>query len=606
MRIILRWKMSDINKHFCNIAYILRQGYRFSPKRVISIFVIALFQGISAMNVVLFYKYAMEALGKDSPLSMLVITVTIYLLLHLVNIAVNGFYNARFPVWNMKIKNGISKLLYKKYKTIDLIDIDSPEFYNKYIRALNEADNRAIEVCNTVQYFFSNLLSFTGIASVIITLDPILMFFAVLPVISSSLINLQITKERYQLDISTTATKRKLDYIQRVFLLPQYREELKTSKYHQLLIHKFEATNAENKEIIEHGMPSIVKKSVIGANLFSLMNYGLPIVYLGWLILSNRISIGEFSALLIGTANLSSSIFYMVILIPQLVQHSLFIDNLRVIMNYEPSIEKETNTKQVQQANDHAITVEKVSFRYHSDSEYVLKDISLSIGRGEKIALVGENGAGKSTLVKLLLRLYDPEKGILYFDDDKYQELGVTSLRDAISVVYQKIQPLALTIGENVLEREVENSIDEERVRTALQRSGLCEKVSTLSEKIYTPLTREFEENGIELSGGESQKLAIAKAICKDAGVIIMDEPTSSLDPLSEQEMYQRMIEMCEGKTLVLISHRLYSTKMVDRIYYMEKGMIVERGSHEELMQYNGKYAHMYRVQASQYRGEVG
>jgi len=147
----------------------------------------------------------------------------------------------------------------------------------------------------------------------------------------------------------------------------------------------------------------------------------------------------------------------------------------------------------------------------------------------------------------------------------------------------------------------VQDSSDEECVRKALQRSGLYEKVSKLPEKIYTPLTCEFDENGIELSGGESQKLAIARAICRDAGVLIMDEPTSSLDPLSEQEMYRRMIEICEGKTLILISHRLYSTKMADRICYMEKGRIAEMGSHEELMRYNGKYAHMYHVQASQY-----
>ena len=292
----------------------------------------------------------------------------------------------------------------------------------------------------------------------------------------------------------------------------------------------------------------------------------------------------------------------MVILAPEMARHSLYIDNLREILDYKSSMEQTENTKDVRKGECHSIIVDNVTFGYSPDTGNILKNISIKISKGEKIALVGENGAGKSTLVKLILRLYDPQSGSMYFDDENYKDLNVDSLRKEIAVVYQDFQTFAFTIGENVLTREVSGKKEEQEVWEALKAGGLNSKVETLPDNIYTPLTNEFEENGINLSGGESQKLAIAKAICKDAGVVIMDEPSSSLDPLSEHEMYLGMFDMCKDKTLILISHRLYSTKMVDIIYYMENGSIVESGTHEELIRLNGKYARLYKIQAEQYK----
>ena len=586
-----------------NILFVVGYSYHNCKMRVISIFIIALFSGINAANVALFYKYAIESLKRDTPFLFLSITILIYLLIHLSDMVVNSiFTNVKFPVWNLKIKNGISKKLYDKYISIDLLDMNNSEFYNKYVRALSEADQRSVQVLNTFQYFLSHLFSALGLLSVIAILDPVLIIFAILPVISSFYINIRITKERYNYEMALTPENRKIDYIKRIFSLPQYREEIRTNDYNELLYNKYSNSNNEIINIIKAKMPSIIIKSVFGSNLFSLINYGVPVVYLGCQILNKLISIGDFSTLLIGTANLSSSIFYMVILAPQLAEHSLFINNLREILDYRSSMEPTGDVKTVGEDKSHSIVFDHVSFRYNSNSQNILKDISLRINKGEKIALVGENGAGKSTLVKLILRLYDPQSGGVYFDGENYKDLNVDSLRKEIAVVYQDFQSFAFSIGENVLTRELDGDEDEQEVWEALRASGLYAKVESLPEKIYTPLTEEFEENGTNLSGGQNQKLAIARAVCKDAGVIIMDEPSSSLDPLSEHEMYLRMFNMCKDKTLVLISHRLYSTKMVDKIYYMEHGSVLESGSHEELIRLNGKYARLYNIQAEQYK----
>ncbi len=586
-----------------NISFVIGYSYNNCKMRVISIFIIALFSGINAANVALFYKYAIESLERDNPFLFLLITISIYLLIHLSNMAVNSiFTNVKFPIWNLKIKNGISKKLYDKYISIDLFDMNNSEFYNKYVRALNEADQRSVQVLNTFQYFLSNLFSTLGVLTVVAMLNPVLIIFSIVPAISSFFINMKITKERYNYEMSLTQENRKNDYIKRIFSLPQYREEIRTNGYNELLFKKYSNSNNEIINIIKTKMPSIINKSVFGANLFSLINYSVPAVYLGWQVLNKLISIGDFSTLLIGTANLSSSIFYMVILAPQLAEHSLFINNLREILDYKSSMEPTEDLKVIEKDKSHSIVLDNVTFKYNSNSQDILKNISLRINKGEKIALVGENGAGKSTLVKLILRLYDPQNGRVYFDDENYKNLNVDSLRKEIAVVYQDFQSFAFSIGENVLTRELKGNEDEQEVWEALKASGLYSKVEALPDKIHTPLTNEFEENGTNLSGGENQKLAIAKAICKDAGVIIMDEPSSSLDPLSEHEMYLRMFNVCKDKTLILISHRLYSTKMVDKIYYMENGSVLESGNHEELMRLNGKYARLYKIQAEQYR----
>ena len=586
-----------------NILFVMKYSYKNCKMRVISIFIIALFSGINAVNIAVFYKYAIESMERENPLIFLLLTVSIYLLMHLINITVSSvFTNIKFPIWDMKIKNQISKTLYDKYVTIDLAKMDNPEFYDKYIRALGEADQRSVQVLNTLMYFLTNLFSALGILSVVAVLNPVLIIFSVLPVISSFFINMNITRARYDYDMSLTKGKRQLDYIKRIFTLPQFREEIRTNNYKDLLFKKYSSSNDEMIDNIKTKMPSIIKKSVFGTNLFSLINYGIPAIYLGWQVLNQRISIGDFSTLLVGTANLSSSIFYMVILFPQMTQHALFINNLKEILNYRSPMAATATSETVHKEKSHAIALDHVSFRYAANKAGTLKNITMNINKGEKIALVGENGAGKSTLVKLILRLYDPDSGSLYFDGKNYKSLDVDSLRSEISIVYQQFQSFAFTIGENVLTRELQGAADEQAVWAALKASGLCSKIEKLPHKLQTPLTSEFEDHGVSLSGGENQKLAIAKAVHKDAGVIIMDEPSSSLDPISEQEMYLRLFHLCKDKTLILISHRLYSTKMVDKIYYMENGAIAECGSHEELIKRNGKYAHLYRIQAEQYK----
>ncbi len=217
-----------------------------------------------------------------------------------------------------------------------------------------------------------------------------------------------------------------------------------------------------------------------------------------------------------------------------------------------------------------------------------------------KIAIVGYNGAGKTTLIKLIMRLYDPDEGEILFNGVNIKEYNVEEYRQKIGTIFQDFRIFAATVRENVLLDFTDGS-DEEKIGNALKKSGFEKRLLTLSDGLDTNLTAEFEENGVNLSGGEGQKLAIARVFYKDARLIILDEPSSALDPIAEYHLNNSMLTAAENKSVVFISHRLSTTRIADHIYMLENGRITEEGSHEELLRYGGKYAEMWKVQSGQY-----
>ncbi len=250
------------------------------------------------------------------------------------------------------------------------------------------------------------------------------------------------------------------------------------------------------------------------------------------------------------------------------------------------------------------ITFKNVSFTYPDVEKNTIQNLDFTIKAGEKIALVGNNGAGKTTVVKLLCGLYDQTQGQILIDGKTIDDIGLDSYQDKISVLFQDTNPMAFTIEENITGLEGGKG-DASKLEDCLKKSGLWEKVQSLPQKEKTHITQTFSEDGILLSGGETQKLLLAKAIYKNGSFLILDEPTSALDPLAESKIYEEYNNLAEGKTAVFISHRLASTKFCDRIMFLENGSIVECGSHDELMKKGGKYKEMFDIQAQYYREEV-
>lgn len=252
----------------------------------------------------------------------------------------------------------------------------------------------------------------------------------------------------------------------------------------------------------------------------------------------------------------------------------------------------------------HSITFDEVTFSHEGSDTNLFEDISLTINEGEKIALVGMNGAGKTTLIKLLCGLYKPKSGRILVDGIDIEKFNIYDYFKEISVVFQDVFPFAFTIAQNVACQNISN-IDYNRVYEVLCLAGLKEKIDSLKDGINTVMCKDLDENGVIFSGGEMQKLMLARALYKDGGMIILDEPTAALDPLAESEMYEKYNSFVYDKTSIFISHRLSSTRFVDRILFMKDGKIIEEGSHEDLIKLNGEYAYMFDVQAHYYQKEV-
>lgn len=240
-----------------------------------------------------------------------------------------------------------------------------------------------------------------------------------------------------------------------------------------------------------------------------------------------------------------------------------------------------------------------MSFAY-KDNEYIVKNLNFKIKGNSIAALVGHNGAGKSTIIKLLFRLYDPTNGEIFINGKNIKEYNLRAYRKLFTAAFQDYKVLALSIKENVLmEHECEN--EDEAVMEALKKAGIYEKVGTLPKGIDTILTKEFDESGAVLSGGQYQKIAVARTFVQDAPIKVYDEPSSALDPIAEYELYKSIMKESKNKTMIFISHRLSSVRNADKVFMLENGEIIEQGTHEELMEMKGSYADMYTKQAMNY-----
>jgi ATP-binding cassette subfamily B protein len=284
--------------------------------------------------------------------------------------------------------------------------------------------------------------------------------------------------------------------------------------------------------------------------------------------------------------------------LPQFAEHSLYIGKIKNFLDYKNTVISKNDAEKVP-VQPKAIELKNVSFSYAGNTALVLRDVSMTINPGEKIALVGYNGAGKTTLVKMLMRLYDVNSGEILYGGVNIKDYDITKYRGIFSALFQDYQIFAATVEQNIAVGS--EPADEHKIYDVLRQSGLKERVEKMEDGIETQLTREFDE-GADLSGGEKQKLAISRCLYKNSDIIILDEPSSALDPIAEYEFNNTILNLSRDKTVIFISHRLSTTKIADRIYMFDDGNLIESGSHGELMATNGKYAEMFLLQAEKYR----
>lgn len=541
-------------------------------------------------------RYAINGISNEKSFDEICRFVFIFLLAHVIYSIVSIVcYDYIFPIMRTKLSYKIRKLVYEKAISVDLECYDTPRYYNDFSKVIAECQSQVNNLMNSVVDFINVAVGFSANLILIWVIDPILILFFLIPIVCV-FITSKINKLDYEKKIRLVEEKREQDYAQRTFYLSEYAKEMRLTNMPTLMLKKFDESGRRILKIIkEYGFSfatlfylkteCIEVLSILGATLyaciktfsFKSMGYGDCVIVVN--------SIGT----IIETLTNSADIFV------NFQSSALYSRDFRVFFSYVPKI---IGGKQ-KIPQDGALEIRDLSFRYDTESDYILKNITMRIEKNERIAIVGHNGAGKTTLIKLILRLYEAE-GSIKFAGTNIKDYPIEEYRDIFSVVMQDYHVFSLSIAENVLKNETQNS-NKQVIKDALMKVGMLEKVESFSDGIDTILTKEFDKNGEILSGGEQQKIAIAHIYTKNTRFVILDEPSSALDPISEYNMYQEIKKACCNCGMIFVSHRLSSTVNADHIYLLENGQIIEHGTHKELMNLNGHYAEMFMHQSENY-----
>ncbi|MCL2387654.1 MAG: ABC transporter ATP-binding protein/permease [Defluviitaleaceae bacterium] len=499
------------------------------------------------------------------------------------------------------IQRRLKGMLFEKARQIDMEAYDNPEFYNDYIMAINESDNQIDRILATMERFVSSVTRVILAGGFFVLVDPISFLFVFVSFTLQFLLETAINKLNFKIRMEKNPIERKFQYINRVFYLPDYAKELRLNpEAAERLQREHTQVNEKLQSIDERYAKKLtilgwLRRYVVGTFIFNAL-------YMAYLVFSaavlGRISFGSV-VIFHGTARrLSGGISEMSRTFTDIADISRYVERIHVFLDKEPQILSSEN-KSVPKENAAEIEFINVSFRYSETMPFALRNVNMKIKAGEKAAIVGYNGAGKSTLVKLIMRLYDPTEGVIRLNGTNIKAFNVEEYRHAIGVIFQDYKIFAATAQENVL-LDIADST-QKNVQPALEQAGFSEKLAALPLGIEQPLTTEFAENGVNLSGGEAQKVAIARAFHKDSPIIILDEPSSALDPIAEYHFNHAVTTASSEKTMVFISHRLSTTRIADTIFLMENGQVAEHGNHTELLSQNGKYAEMWNAQTSRY-----
>ena len=500
-----------------------------------------------------------------------------------------------------KIKREIKEMLFRKAKEIDLECYDNPEFYNSYVLSVSEVENQIGRIFTVLTNLFTGMTSILLSGAFFIGNDPVSFLFIAVSFTASLWSGKALNKLNFKIRNEKNPYERKLGYINRVFYLNDFAKEIRlNTEVSGELLKDFDETNDKALDIDKQNAGKRFGLQLMKDYICN--NFLIDVVYMIYLVYSaavlHRISYSNV-AVMRGTANrMKNRMRQFSEVYPKMREISMYVEKMQNFLSIEPKIVSSENRGLPEKPTE--IELKNVSFGYNEKDGYILKNISMKIDPYSKIAIVGYNGAGKTTLIKLIMRLYDPNEGEILLDGVNIKEYNVEEYRRKIGTVFQDFKIFAATVKENVLLDFEENGPDE-RVRTAIEKSGFSERLETLSGGLGANLTTEFEDDGVNLSGGEGQKLAVARVFYKDANLIILDEPSSALDPIAEYHLNHSMLTAAENKSVVFISHRLSTTRIADRIYMLENGRIIEEGSHSELLESGGKYAEMWRVQAGQY-----
>ncbi|MBF6024686.1 ABC transporter ATP-binding protein [Lysobacter niastensis] len=495
--------------------------------------------------------------------------------------------------------NATSVRLMEHAATLDLEDFEDPDLQDKLDRARRQTMGRM----NLMSQLFGQVqdtITVLSFAAGLLVYAPWLIALLAVALVPAFVGEAHFNALGYSLNFAWTPERRQLEYVRQMGASVETAKEVKIFNLHRYLISRYR----ELADKFFRANRALARRRAVWGTLLAALGtlgYYFAYAYIAWRTVRGDFSIGDLTFLAGSFRRLRQLLEGLLVGFSQVAGQALYLDDLFSFFEIQPEIVSPANPLAVPRPIARGFVFENVGFRYPDAERWALRNLSFELHAGEVLALVGENGAGKTTLVKLLARLYDPDEGRIMLDGRDLREYDLDELRASIGVIFQDFVRYHLTAGENIGVGQIDAMGDRERVRDAARRAMADEVIETLPQGYDQVIGRRFK-TGVDLSGGQWQKIAIARAYMRDAQVMILDEPTAALDARAEFEVFQRFKELSEGKTAVLISHRFSSVRMADRILVLAEGRLEASGTHEQLLRQGGRYAELFELQASGYR----
>lgn len=516
---------------------------------------------------------------------------------------INNYMNLIGTKLQQVLNFSLGKLIMNKQLSVPYYYFEIPSFYNHQFRIQSNYQGRFLQPISNSFEILENITRIVSYVTFLFLTHWSLIIMGVVVAIPTFIIQYIYGSSKFTFFKDQSGKLREASYISGLFGNKQSAKELRLFNLGNYLLNKW------GKIILTNNVKffKILNRqniSNIGTDVFSGLLYAFSAFLIVSVLKIKKLSVGNFVTTIQSLKELQSSISHTSFLFASILENSLYLKDFFEFLDYNNTNDnqiKQIETKHSTQYFSGKISIKKLFYKYPMNGYYTLKNISFDINSNEKIAIVGDNGSGKSTLIKILVGLYQPTKGSIYFADKELHEISEEDLRSNITVIFQDFVKYAYSVRENIAFSDISNINNDEKIIKASAVSGVDRLVEKLPKGYHTNLGKMLPDS-IDISGGEWQKIALSRALFKNSRVIVLDEPTASLDPKTELSIYNKFIEVVEGKTAIFISHRMASARMADRIIVMKNGEIVEEGSHELLMQRKGEYYSMYESQATWYQ----
>lgn len=590
----------SIKKDFKTTLYFFKLCHKISKTYIPILFASSLLKALTPFVNIIFPKFIIDELLGQKRIEVFIALVAIIIISNFVLNMLNSWLDTLVLVKNFQINNGFDELIGDKIMDMDFEKIEDPEVLDLKEKSIFGIRNQAVlnRLIGDVVSTISEIITMLGLIAIISTLNIIIIAFIIGIVLLNGFIFKRSQKMQYTIFEKLTPINRSYAYFADTTSDFSLGKDIRLYNISPLLMSKLNDFNRQSIGFFNSLSKTMGRCAGINQINIQLQMLGIY-AYMTYQVFKNYIGIGSFTMYITAATSFSASISEFINSFLDFRQCCRYLDLYLEFERIENKNSKEG--KHIEPTDGYNVEFRKVSFKYPRSNSYTLKNISITITAGEKISVVGLNGAGKTTFIKLLTRLYEPTEGEILLNGVNINTYNYDEYMKLLSVVFQDFKLLAFTIKENIAleDHELANN---NNIFEVLNKAGLEEAVSKLPKGIYTTIYKTFEKDGIEFSGGQAQKLAIARAIYKDAPIVVLDEPTAALDPISENEIYTRFNELIGDKTTIYISHRLSSCKFCDKIAVFHGGELIQYGTHDELIDQSGsQYEEMFMAQAQYY-----